>query len=134
MDLHVSTLASANPVDVFSSDRHTVKPWFEGRLPFAFTLPNLQGSPFRLIGGRVAYFRQNPGAQLLVGVGKHQISVFIFQQEGRGLEFWPETHELGFTVETWSQDGLRYAAVGDTEPSQIHALRQLFQATYSGKP
>lgn len=134
VDLHVSTLASANPVDVFSSDRHTVKPWFEGRLPFAFTLPNLQGSPFRLIGGRVAYFRQNPGAQLLVGVGKHQISVFIFQQEGRGLEFWPETHELGFTVETWSQDGLRYAAVGDTEPSQIHALRQLFQATYSGKP
>lgn len=128
LDLHVSTLASANPVDVLSSDRHTVKPWFEGRLPFSFDLPNLQNSQFRLIGGRIAYLQHSPGAQLLFGVGKHQISVFIFQQEERGLEFWPETRELGFTVDTWSQDGLRYAAVGDTGPDQIHALRQLFLA------
>jgi len=134
VDLHVSTLASANPVDVLSSDRHTVKPWFEGRLPFAFTLPNLQGSPFRLIGGRVAYFQRSPGAQLLFGLGKHQISVFIFQQSVRQLRSSPETLELGFTIDTWNQDGLRYAAVGDTEPAQIRALRQLFQATHSNKP
>ena len=134
VDLHVSTLASANPVDVLSSDRHTVKPWFEGRLPFAFTLPNLQGSPFRLIGGRLTYVQQTPGAQLLFGVGKHQISVFIFQQSARQLWSSPETVELGFTIDTWTQDGLRYAAVGDTEPAQIHALRQLFQATDSNKP
>lgn len=131
LDLHVSTLASANPADVLSSDRHTVKPWFEGRLPFAFTLPNLQGSPFRLIGGRLTYFQQSPGAQLLFGAGKHQISVFIFQESARQLRFPPETQDLGFTIDTWSQDGLSYAVVGDTEPSQIHALRQLFQATHS---
>src|SRR6266481_8664402 len=41
-DLHVATLASANPVDVISTDRHTVKPWFEGKLPFTFDLPELQ--------------------------------------------------------------------------------------------
>src|SRR5262249_31952026 len=44
-DLHVSTLASANPVDVASSDRHTVKPWFQGKLPFTFNLPEMQNSP-----------------------------------------------------------------------------------------
>ena len=78
-DLHVSTLASANPVDVVSSDRHTVKPWFQGKLPFTFNLPDVETSPFKLIGGRLTYFQQSPGAQLLFEVGKHQISVFIFQ-------------------------------------------------------
>ena len=66
-DLHVTALASANPVDVVSTDRHTVKPWFQGRIPFTFDLPELQGTPFKLVGGRVAYFRQEPGAQLLFG-------------------------------------------------------------------
>jgi len=134
LDLHVSALASANPADVLSSDRHTVKPWFEGRLPFAFNLPDLQGSPFRLIGGRLTYFQQSPGAQLLFGLGKHQISLFIFQEGALQLRPSPGTQELGFTIDTWSQDGLRYAAVGDTEPAQIHALRQLFQAAHSNKP
>src|SRR5271157_3769627 len=65
IDLHVAALASANPVDVASTDRHTVKPWFQGKLPFTFDLPELQNSPFKLVGGRMAYFQQNPGAQLL---------------------------------------------------------------------
>jgi anti-sigma factor RsiW len=77
-DLHVATLASANPVDVISTDRHTVKPWFAGKLPFTFNLPELQNSPFQLVGGRMAYFEQSPGAQLLFHVRKHQLSVFIF--------------------------------------------------------
>jgi anti-sigma factor RsiW len=77
-DLHVSTFASANPVDVVSTHRHTVKPRFQGKLPFSFNLPQLQNSWFRLVGGR-AYFQQSPGAQLLFEIRKHQISVFIFQ-------------------------------------------------------
>ena len=50
VDLHVATLASSSPVDVVSTDRHTVKPWFEGKIPFTFDLPELQGTPFTLIG------------------------------------------------------------------------------------
>src|SRR5262249_27225242 len=64
-DMHVAALASTTPVDVVSTDRHTVKPWFEGKLPFTFELPALQNSEFHLIGGRMAYLSQNPGAQLL---------------------------------------------------------------------
>ncbi len=52
-DLHVATLASSSPVDVISSDRHTVKPWFQGKIPFAFDLPELQNSDFSLLGGRM---------------------------------------------------------------------------------
>jgi anti-sigma factor RsiW len=61
-DLHVSTLASASPVDVISTDRHTVKPWFQGKIPFSFNLPELQGTDFTLVGGRVTYLAQSPGA------------------------------------------------------------------------
>ena len=74
-DLHVSDLASANPYDVVSSDRHTVKPWFQGKIPFAFNLPEFAGTEFTLLGGRLVYLHQQPAAQLVVGVGKHRISV-----------------------------------------------------------
>ena len=50
LDMHVAALASGNPVDVVSSDRHTVKPWFQGKLPFTFNLPELQGSNYTLLG------------------------------------------------------------------------------------
>ncbi len=66
--------ASANPVDVVSTDRHTVKPWFEGKIPFTFNLPELQGSPFTLIGGKVSYASQSP-SELIFRVRQHQISV-----------------------------------------------------------
>jgi len=78
-DLHVATLASANRVDVVSSDRHTVKPWFQGKVPFTFNVPELQGSPFELVGGKMTYLDQNPGAELLFTVRKHVLSVFIFK-------------------------------------------------------
>ncbi|HVQ63444.1 MAG TPA: zf-HC2 domain-containing protein [Terriglobia bacterium] len=130
-DLHVSTLASANPVDVVSSDRHTVKPWFQGKLPFTFNLPELQTSPFKLIGGRLTYFQQSPGGQLLFEVGKHQISVFIFQNRaelsrlnsGSSL-----SKKLAFNTETWADGGLWYFVVGDASPSDIHDLSELLKS------
>src|ERR1700757_1324698 len=80
-DLHVATLASANPVDVVSTDRHTVKPWFQGKIPFTFNLPDLQNTDFTLVGGRVTYLGQVPGAHLIYQVRKHQISVFMFPED-----------------------------------------------------
>jgi anti-sigma factor RsiW len=131
LDLHVATLASANPVDVISTDRHTVKPWFQGKLPFTFNLPELQNSPFKLLGGKLMYFKHNPGAQLLFEVRKHQISVFILQDQpgvtppGAGVA---TTRQKGFSVETWSETGLRYAVIGDTEPADVHDLSELLRA------
>ena len=129
-DLHVSTLASANPVDVLSSDRHTVKPWFQGKLPFTFNLPE-QTSPFKLIGGRLTYFQQSPGAQLLFEAGKHQISVFIFQNRaelsrldsGSSL-----SRKLSFNTETWTDGGLWYFVLGDASPSDVHDLSELLRS------
>jgi anti-sigma factor RsiW len=130
-DLHVSTLASANPADVVSSDRHTVKPWFQGKLPFTFNLPELQTSRFMLIGGRLTYFQQSPGAQLLFEVGKHQISVFIFQNRaelsrlnsGSSL-----SRKLAFNTETWAEGGLWYFVLGDASLTDVHDLSELLRS------
>lgn len=126
LDLHVATLASANPVDVVSTDRHTVKPWFQGKLPFAFNIPELGGTPFKLLGGKLVYFRHSPGAQLLFELGKHQLSVFIFQdQTGIAAD---SRRERGFSVEAWSQGGLHYVAISDASSSDVSALSDLLRA------
>jgi anti-sigma factor RsiW len=124
-DLHVATLASANPVDVISTDRHTVKPWFQGRIPFTFNLPELQNSEFTLVGGRVTYLGQAPGAELIYQIRKHQISVFIFQDRAVGHQLgsssWSQK-ELSFNIQSWTQDGLRYFVIGDASSNDIDNL------------
>ena len=126
-DLHVSTLASANPVDVVSSDRHNVKPWFAGKIPFSFDLPELQGSQFELVGGRVSYLEQSPGAQLLFRVRKHQISAFIFQARALPADFAraEEMDARSFHLESWQHNGLQYFVIGDVAPEDLRALREL---------
>jgi anti-sigma factor RsiW len=128
-DLHVATLASANPVDVVSTDRHTVKPWFQGKIPFTFNLPELTNSDFILLGGRVAYLGQAPGAQLIYQIRKHQISVFIFQDATGARIEQRARKKLSFTVESWDKDGLRYFIIGDASGDDIHRLANLLKAS-----
>jgi len=129
-DLHVATLASTNPVDVISTDRHTVKPWFQGKIPFTFNLPELQNSEFTLLGGRVAYLEQAPGAELIYQVRKHQISVFIFPNRFAGHGLAADTGvqvQAAFHVESWSHDSLRYFVIGDASADDIRNLTALLQ-------
>lgn len=130
-DLHVADLASTTPVDVVSSDRHTVKPWFQGKLPFTFDLPELQGTGYTLTGGRVTYLQHEPGAQLLYNVGAHHISVFIFRDHpeiDRLLPVQESTRRvLSFHVESWAANGLRYFAFGDASPEAIEGLCRLLK-------
>lgn len=128
-DLHVAALASATPVDVVSTDRHTVKPWFQGKIPFTFNLPELQGSEFTLLGGRVTYLAQTPGAHLIYQVRKHLVSVFILQDRGEETASLPSgpVHALSFSMENWRQNGLRYFVVGDVAPDDIRALSTLLR-------
>jgi anti-sigma factor RsiW len=133
-DLHVATLASSAPVDVISTDRHTVKPWFQGKIPFAFDLPELQNTEFSLLGARMTYLDQVPGAHLIYEVGKHRISVFIFQQGALRGDFDDNSGEkkkLSFNLETWEQGGLRYFVIGDASAGEITKLSNLFKSIAS---
>jgi anti-sigma factor RsiW len=130
-DLHVATLASSSPVDVISTDQHTVKPWFQGKIPFAFNLPELQNTDFSLLGGRMTYLEQTPGAHLIYDVRKHHISVFVFQERSlpARLDKDPVSpKQLPFNMETWTQGGLRYFVIGDASAANIDSLAKLFKA------
>lgn len=135
-DLHVATLASSSPVDVVlvSTDRHTVKPWFQGKIPFAFNLPELQNTEFTLLGGRMAYVDQVPGGQLIYDIRKHHISVFVFQERSLqtaldGNSFSPK--KAPYNMETWSHGRLRYFVIGDASAADIDSLAKLFKAAAS---
>jgi len=125
-DLHVNAMASANPVDVVSTDRHTVKPWFQGKIPFSFNLPELAGTEFDLVGGRLVYFHQRPGAQLVVALRQHKISVLIFQDAPEMSRAFAlpagVVHRNAFSVESWQSQGLRFFVVGAADPASIDKL------------
>jgi anti-sigma factor RsiW len=130
-DVYVSTLASANPVDVVSTDRHTVKPWFEGKIPFTFNLPELQDTPFTLVGGKVAYLNQAPGAELIFRIRQHQISVFIFQERAvPGLRGESNVQAVrSFGLRNWVHNGLRYFIIGDVAGPDLDKLSELMKAS-----
>jgi anti-sigma factor RsiW len=115
---------------VISSDRHTVKPWFQGKIPFTFNLPELENSEFSLLGGRIAYLGQSPGAELIYQIRKHRISVFIFQDRTLGRELGSSSSsqkDASFNMETWSQDGLRYFVMGDASGNDISTLAEMLK-------
>ena len=128
-DQHVATLASGN-MDVLYTDSHTVKPWFAGKVPFSVDVPNLEGTQFTLIGGRMAYFQQSPAAQLLFAVRKHRISVVIFRDAGETAALGNQTspvRKMGFQTQTWVEDGLRYFAISDVNGDDVRQLCDLLK-------
>src|SRR5207302_1886602 len=130
LDVHVATMASANPVDVISTHRHSVKAWFQGKLPFTFNLPELQNSSFKLLGGRVMYLKHSAGAQLLFELRHHRLSVFVLPDQPEIIAL-PQgvtaSRELAFNLETWNEDGLRYVVIGDASRADIHQLSDLLR-------
>ena len=122
---HITALASEHPVDVIS-DNHNVQAWFQNKLPFAFKLPELTGSPYMLLGGKLVYVGQSPGAELLCEVRNHKISIFIFQThdpDSRAVS----NRELSFTVNGWAQRGLQYYMVTDASQEEAGKLVAMFQ-------
>lgn len=127
VDLHIAALASTNPVDVVSTDRHTVKPWFQGKLPFSFNLPELEGSQYKLVGGSLVYFDHRPGAHLIFELRKHELSLFIVQQSTSTSSGLFTHAENGFSTESWATNGLQYVIVSDAGPADVHALGELMR-------
>lgn len=120
VDLHSTIVGSANPIDVVSTDKHTVKPWFEGKVPFAVDVPDLTGTALHLAGGRVVFWRGQPGAYMLITKGAHRISLFVFRADAVPAFSPPSS----MTIESWRSNGLEYIAVGDVPASDLTALRR----------
>ena len=124
LDQHLSTLSSAATPQVISTDRHTVKPWFQGRLPFSFNLPDAQALPPDTIlkGADLTYLKGQPAALLLFTIHKHEVSVFLTQRfGGPSLTAVPSTLS-GFTIHSATTHDLRIVAVSDVSPADLDAL------------
>jgi anti-sigma factor RsiW len=135
VDRHVTAMASASPVDVVSSDRHTVKPWFTGKLPFTFNPPELAGTGYTLVGGRMVYVDGAPGAHLICDWKKHRMSILIFQDQGDIERLLPSAEKAwrsrAFNVETWSNAGLRYFIVSDAAAEDMSNLAEMWKKANS---
>ncbi len=130
-DLHINALASANQVDVISTDRHTVKPWFQGKIPFTFNVPDFNGTDFSLIGGRLVYFHQQPGAHLIVSMRQHKISVLIFQNTSDVVLGLPNPAQVdrstSFGMKSWHSANLRFVLISDVDSPSIERLASLLK-------
>jgi anti-sigma factor RsiW len=124
LDQHLATLSSAATPQVISSDRHTVKPWFQGRLPFSFNLPDTAALPSDTIlkGADLTYLNGQPAALLLFTIHKHEVSIFLMQRSTNSTLSTLSGARAGFTIHTAATPDLRIVAVSDVNPSDLDNL------------
>lgn len=122
MDQHIATLAGNEPLQVVSTDRHTVKPWFQGKIPFSFNLPQGLPSDTTLDGANLTYLRNQPVAQLLYSIGKHRVSIFLRQNSGLKKANQLLAVRSGFHVMHFDTNDLEVLAVSDVDPNRLTEL------------
>ena len=126
---HVRALQPGHLEDVLSEDRHTVKPWFDGRIDFAPPVKDLAAQQFPLKGGRLDYIGGRPVAALVYQRDKHVIDLFV-KPAAAGTAVAPQTAEKnGYNVVHWAQDGMAFWAVSDVEGSQLRDFAAIWQRT-----
>jgi len=127
LDQHIAALAANSAPQVISSDRHTVKPWFQGKLPFSFNLPESLPADVTLDGANLTYIHGRPTAQLLYSIGKHRVSLFVQQTATQpDVTVQPAGGHSGFTVTGFDDAGLNVLAVSDVDPTRLAGLLTLF--------
>ncbi|WP_323118796.1 anti-sigma factor family protein [Burkholderia alba] len=125
---HVRAELSGRDIDVVSTDQHTVKPWFNGRLDYAPPVEDLAASGFVLTGGRLDYVDHRRVAVLIYRYRKHVIDVYVLP--GAAAPF--ATVSQGYALERWPAAGMTWWAVTDAEPAALAAFRSALAARLPG--
>jgi anti-sigma factor RsiW len=129
VDAHIRALMAPAPIDVASSDQHTVKPWFNGRIPQAPRVVDLAKADFPLVGGRIDVVGETPVPTLVYGHRKHLISVTAVP-DGKRADTTPVLSTAnGYNVYRWTGGGVAYWAVSDLAPGELDTLVTLFRTT-----
>jgi anti-sigma factor RsiW len=128
---HLRSLQADHLTDVLSSDQHTVKPWFNGRLDVAPPVVDLTTRGFTLVGGRLDYIEGRPVAALVYRRRAHIINLFVAE---RGSDKRGSTMEAvqGFNVRHWGESGLSLWAISDLNADELEDFGRKFEAAQRG--
>jgi anti-sigma factor RsiW len=125
---HMRALMAPQSVDVVSSDRHTVKPWFAGRIPQAPRVVDLAAEGFPLVGGRIDVVNGVPVPALVYRVRAHLISLLAVPAPGRPNSAPAASIINGYNLLRWVSDGVAYWAVSDVAAGDLETFAQMFQS------
>jgi len=127
VDAHLRSLQPGHLTDVESTDQHTVKPWFDGRIDFAPPVHDFANDGFPLLGGRLDVAGGKTVAALVYARRKHIVNVFV--ERAQPENYWNGTGESqGYHWLAWQQNGFSFCAVSDVAPPDLAQLNQLLQA------
>jgi mycothiol system anti-sigma-R factor len=121
---HVRSLQGAHLSDVVSSDQHTVKPWFNGKLDYAPPVRDLAQQNFPLLGGRLDYIAHRQVAALIYGSHKHYINLYIWPARDGELAPTGLSSE-GYSLVHWRHDGMEYWAISDLNAQDLRHFADL---------
>ena len=126
---HVRSLQSNHMVDVASSDQHTVKPWFNGKLDFSPPVLDLTAEGFPLVGGRLDYVDHRAVAALVYRRRQHLINVFIMPAADAAKDA-PVTKRSrhGYHILRWARGGMAFQAVSDVDAGELVTLEEMLMA------
>jgi anti-sigma factor RsiW len=125
---HVRSLQANHLVDVETSSRHVVKPWFDGKVAFAPTVADFAAQGFPLSGGRLDYVGSQPAAALVYRRGLHVINVFVWPGDAPSDRFGVVAQRDGYALLHWRAGGLNYWAVSDLDRTELKRFRDLYVA------
>jgi anti-sigma factor (TIGR02949 family) len=125
---HIRSLQAGHLMDVVTSDQHTVKPWFDGRVDVAPPVVDLTAQGFTLLGGRLDYIDGEPVASVVYQRRKHVINLFVAQRLGTEHATMTARTVQGYNVCHWTDQGLDFWAVSDLDPEELGEFVQKISA------
>jgi anti-sigma factor RsiW len=124
---HIRSLAATHLYDVQSTDQHTVKPWFAGKLSFSPPVKDLAEQGFPLLGGRLDYLGRRQVAALIYRHSQHIINLFVWPAPDQPSPVAAGPAEQGYNTLHWSQDGMDFWAVSDVNQADLQSFADHFR-------